>query len=63
MRERTGAIGAEPERQRHRSKSRVVRARVRSPYRLQVLSRDGLHESDDLREMWDLPDVVGVERR
>jgi hypothetical protein len=23
----------------------------------------GFHVSDDLREMWDLPDVVGVERR
>lgn len=24
---------------------------------------DGFHEGDDLHEMWDLPDVVGVERR
>jgi hypothetical protein len=24
---------------------------------------EGFHESDDLHEMWDLPDVVGVEWR
>lgn len=35
------------------------------PKRVDVLGswEDGLHVSDDLREMWDLPEVVGVERR
>lgn len=81
---------------------RAVMIHVRTPYRMQVLSRmlaapslgvrglvymeggpeaslvveagrervrvmgsweDGFHEADDLQQMWDLPNVVGVERR